>query len=81
MKREGVKYLIGLKLINAGYRNFEDFARKVGISPSYLSIIINCVEQPAEWQQKIADLLGCMPREIFGPCTNPSLIKKGRKAC
>lgn len=80
MKREGVKYLIGLKLVDAGYRNYEELARKLGISPAYLSLIINCVEQPAEWQQKIADLLGCTPKELFGPCTNPKLAPKGRRA-
>ena len=73
MKREYVKHLIALKLIDAGYHTFTEVAARLGITFQYVSLIVLCREKPARWQKAIADLCGCTATELFGEWTNPEL--------
>jgi transcriptional regulator with XRE-family HTH domain len=81
MKREAVKYIIGLAMVEAGIASFADLAGRLGVSTAYLSQIVNGVERPPAQQRRIAEMLGREPKAIFGPFTHPSLTaSRGRLA-
>jgi transcriptional regulator with XRE-family HTH domain len=81
MKREAVKYIIGLAMVEAGIASFADLAGRLGVSTAYLSQIVNGVERPPAQQRRIAELLGREPRDLFGRWTHPTLTtRRGRLA-
>lgn len=76
MKREAVKYLVGMKLAEAGIRRYEDAARRLGVTPQHLSAVLACRDMSAPVQQGLADLCGCTPQELFGRYTSPKLARR-----
>lgn len=73
MQRQCVKYLIGLRLCQAGIASFAEAADRLGISRPYMSSIANGDEQPEHHQRELARLCCCEPAELFGPYTHPNL--------
>jgi len=76
MTRKTVKYVIGLALANAGIHRFEEAARKLRISRSYLTRIISCERRPASLQRAISRLCGKRPEDLFGEYCHPDLRKE-----
>lgn len=73
MKREVVKYKVGLMLAEAGISSFVTAAEILGISPQYLSMILSCERRPAKIQRALARLCHHKPQDLFGPFTHPDL--------
>ena len=73
MDGKTVKWRIGLALAEAGIPRLAEAARRLGISRSYLSMILAGHERPAHHQRAIARLCRRPPHDLFGDFLNPEL--------
>jgi len=76
-RREGVKYLVGLRLASVGIHTFREAALRVGCHWVTLSKVLNGRQQTAWVQSRLAALCGCGARDLFGDLTHPSLAGRG----
>lgn len=73
MKRECIKYLVGLRLAERGVRGFAEAARQLGVSPAHLSNVVAGRHRTPATQVRLARLCGCTPEDLFGEYTHPSI--------
>jgi H2-forming N5,N10-methylenetetrahydromethanopterin dehydrogenase-like enzyme len=74
-----VKFLVGLKLAQRGFRETALVCAVLRCSPEHYYNVLACRERSARLQAGIARLCACPPVEIFGQFTHRSLLKAGRK--